>query len=736
MADNNIRVSIEISAAAAQKALDDIGSKSEKVDKGFQDLKENGTSTFDEIGLHIGKTTGIYDIFAGNLAANLAIKALELLGEAAHKAFEVFVSEGIHAASEYQAATQTLNSALASSGLYTAEASKGFQEYADQIQATTKYSNTAVIQNAALIESITHLDKDGLKVASKASVELAARLGIDLASASELVSKAFEGNVKALKRKGIEIEVASTKTQTYANFLDAMASSSHRAEDETNTFSGALIQAHHAFEEIQKAIGNVIVQNPVVIEGIRTLSNEFLKAADYVNKNKKEVTELAANGFLAIVNSGLVVIATLDAMSRVFTFVSESVIATSDAFSLLRLALTSNPLSLFTGEAKKQFIQFKNDAVEAASAAAHAFSADSALGKVGDVLATVLGNSELAFAKIAKGADGTVAPINSANAALKGTAKVLSDADTAAQALSTTLTKESLDAQKGFLAETKVLKTELDKRKALNAQAFADHKITKLQEDKLNLKAEDDNFEAESKLLSDKYQKEQVQLDLFLKNNKDQKATYDKNVKQLQDDEVRDFTELNNRKTKIHAAAGTQQTDDELKWEAQKSAYRKETLTGFSSLMQTSSRELFAIGKAAALANATINTYEAVTKTMAFTPYPYNIPLAIAQGVAGAVQISNIASQNPSFEQGGIVPGTSFSGDKVTANVNSGEMILNRQQQAQLFKQANGSGTSGGDSAAMSLLAQCLSQPVQLVIDGKVLIDAMRDQTRMGRTFA
>ena len=51
-----------------------------------------------------------------------------------------------------------------------------------------------------------------------------------------------------------------------------------------------------------------------------------------------------------------------------------------------------------------------------------------------------------------------------------------------------------------------------------------------------------------------------------------------------------------------------------------------------------------------------------------------------------------VAGLNPfgkKYEDGGVVPGTSYTGDKVVANVNSGEMILNQQQQANLFKQAN-----------------------------------------------
>ena len=50
-----------------------------------------------------------------------------------------------------------------------------------------------------------------------------------------------------------------------------------------------------------------------------------------------------------------------------------------------------------------------------------------------------------------------------------------------------------------------------------------------------------------------------------------------------------------------------------------------------------------------------------------------------------------------SFSGGGIVGGTSYTGDRLTAKVNSGEMILTSAQQSQLFKMINGGGTGGGD---------------------------------------
>lgn len=76
-----------------------------------------------------------------------------------------------------------------------------------------------------------------------------------------------------------------------------------------------------------------------------------------------------------------------------------------------------------------------------------------------------------------------------------------------------------------------------------------------------------------------------------------------------------------------------------------------------------------------------INTNLAITQAAMKTPFPLNI-IALA---STASAIMGAMVNVPKFADGGIVPGTSFSGDKVLAGLNSGEMILNKSQQANLF---------------------------------------------------
>lgn len=58
--------------------------------------------------------------------------------------------------------------------------------------------------------------------------------------------------------------------------------------------------------------------------------------------------------------------------------------------------------------------------------------------------------------------------------------------------------------------------------------------------------------------------------------------------------------------------------------------------------------------------------------------------------VAAGSALKAIASKGPGFAEGGIIGGASFSGDKLLAPVNSGEMVFNRKQQNELLSIANG----------------------------------------------
>lgn len=141
----------------------------------------------------------------------------------------------------------------------------------------------------------------------------------------------------------------------------------------------------------------------------------------------------------------------------------------------------------------------------------------------------------------------------------------------------------------------------------------------------------------------------------------------------------------------------------QVKWEElggkERANNLKSTLSTMATLSESGNKTLAGIGRAAAISTATIDGIAAVQKALASAPPPVNFALAGVVGVAAAANVAKISGVK--FEHGGVVGGSSFTGDSVQARVNSGEMIINRSQQSMLFHQiSNGSGGGSNDLAA------------------------------------
>jgi hypothetical protein len=162
------------------------------------------------------------------------------------------------------------------------------------------------------------------------------------------------------------------------------------------------------------------------------------------------------------------------------------------------------------------------------------------------------------------------------------------------------------------------------------------------------------------------------------------------------------------------------------------------------------------IGKLAGDAKLLKSVFETVKNTMkgmaqlALLKMAFNIASSVAvinPFLGLAAGISAYAWGNsliPSFEEGGIVQGSSYKGDNVKANVNSGEMVLNGSQQKNLFDTANGKGGKGNNNQDSSALISAInglrsdikalaSRPIQtsVQIDRKEVAKASQEEEQV-----
>ena len=271
-----------------------------------------------------GKTTGdafssqFKSVFLGSFAGNVFASITKKITAGIKSS----LSGTIEASSIQQAAVNSLNASLASTGRFTESASKSIQDFASSLQANSKFGDEAILQNAALIQSLGNLEEDGLKRALQASADLASGLGIDLATASNMVAKAASGNTDAFGRYGIRIQKTGDQAKDFGLVLDSIQGKfGGRALSELNTYAGVKQGLANSFGDIKEKIGDLLTQNPAYIKAL----NEQKKTYDQINKildeNKLVLMELATGAYVAFVEStSLLAQAVLSAGRAFLTF--------------------------------------------------------------------------------------------------------------------------------------------------------------------------------------------------------------------------------------------------------------------------------------------------------------------------------------------------------------------------------------------------------------------------------
>jgi len=151
------------------------------------------------------------------------------------------------------------------------------------------------------------------------------------------------------------------------------------------------------------------------------------------------------------------------------------------------------------------------------------------------------------------------------------------------------------------------------------------------------------------------------------------------------------------------------------------------TNEGAASWLSYASNIIQAVGQALPQLSALATKNASVAATGAAASVS-SIPVVgwVMAGTAVASVIAAMANI-PKFATGGIVPGNLYSGDRVPAMVNSGEMILNRSQQGRLFDILNSKGGANGKDVRVT---------GEVVVSGeqmKILLDNTNRKLRRGR---
>jgi hypothetical protein len=564
----------------------------------FSQAKDTAEDTTNSMGESFSKLGGmIAEVFAAEKIAS-------------------FFKGGIVAFAEFDKQLDITQANLERMGIGTADTKEQLENWAVSIQAATLYTkDEAVITLNKFVASTQDLAAS-LKLSTLA-MDVASGSGMDLQAVTMALGQAYEGNTQGLTRFAKRIEglkevldnhgdVIAFLQQRYGGFSKVIGNEG---------LAGALFHAETGFkelgEEMAKENQGVIMD---VIHGFMSLTKWIGESMSWIAK----MDESVATRLGGMVN----------AVTNIFNLIKDELMVLvkfyEDVFTGHFIQATKD----LTQGSKRVFQEFatnwKSDSkatmdtmdeiwADGGKKSAKSFSDNMTNGLIGQS-ATVKRQAVQALLDAA--AEAKDASAKMAGEWKKATADVM--ADEAKQAA----------YEKASLKE----KVEMDKTAAAEANAAW-------------VKSVNDSLAAKQKADAD-WKK-------FAKSGSDaDKAAATASTKAFEDS-IKDV----DKKRRVALADEKRLDKDAEEYKRQMSEMELQTvdktLNTLASLSKSKNKEIAEIAKDAAVAKATINTFESVTQALAAYPPPYSFIMAAATAIAGGIEIANI--EGVALAQGGIV---------------------------------------------------------------------------------
>lgn len=643
-------------------------------------------------------------VFAGNLITSGVNTVVGAFGDLVSVA-----KRSVDAAALQEVSVNNLNAALSRAGILTRETSQDLQEFASQLQSVSTFGDEAILGVSSLITSLTKLDKEGIKSATAATIDLATALDIDLGTAQLLVAKAANGNITAFQRYGISIEKGTTKTETFANTLEALNKQfGGAASSKLNTYSGSVTSLSNAYGDLFEPIGDVVVKNTDFIATINEIKKVVVEVTKEISSSNSVYSELASDGIFAAITATQIFLDALDGITVVSKALINSIVAIKNAIVLgviepFRLAYDA--VLLLLQNIPVLGSQFEN-LVNPLENLANSIRGD-LIESINDISNSVDGNVFRSLsdgvAKFGNDIIETSASIKLSNQEIKNSnAERVTDEDETDKAI-------------------------IEKRKQLNfeilslQQSLATEQATAAEElRKIQLEAEGERDISGIERIAEI---KRLEVEAIFQAEKDKNALItDSKEKELADE--RSFAKAKLALVKINSKAEIDAKRELALQESQIFNSRIAATQSFLSLGEALSKSGSVTAKALASANAVVSTYAGATQVLGDPAIPTLakpafVAATIASGLANVARINGVQ-----FEDGGIVgqTGATKGPDNRVATIRDGEMILNAEQQKKLFDAVNSGSMGGGD--------------IILQLDGREIARAVRTQINAGFKLA
>lgn len=205
-----------------------------------------------------------------------------------------------------------LTAALKQKGIFTQQELERSKRFASEMQQLTKYGDEQILAVQRLVIQYGIWGTQNDKVI-KASADLASGLGMDLQSATELVTKTINSSMNAMSRYGISVTGAVGSVERLDSVIGGIQSKfAGSAQAEAETYTGKVTQMKNAFGDLEEVLGSKLVPaftslaeasttffklfiSDIATEGTQDFAEQQLKIAEnslkWVEEKKKSLKE-------------------------------------------------------------------------------------------------------------------------------------------------------------------------------------------------------------------------------------------------------------------------------------------------------------------------------------------------------------------------------------------------------------------------------------------------------------
>lgn len=257
-----------------------------EVDKAVQGLKKVDAQT--------NQTMKLFKNLGNVMGAAIAAKAV--------KATVDFVKESVKAYESQAATMKVLESTVKAVGATAWTSARELAQMAQEFQQMTNFDATSIESMQAVLLGFKNIKGDNFREATKAIMDMATVMDMDLKSAAQSIGKALDDPINgmdSLKKQGFNFTASQKKViQSFLDTGNAAEAQKIILNELETTFGGAAEagvkggeQLKNAFSDMQAGIGKFVTDVKDAIPGLENLTHDIIYLMTFMGEAFSEAKD-------------------------------------------------------------------------------------------------------------------------------------------------------------------------------------------------------------------------------------------------------------------------------------------------------------------------------------------------------------------------------------------------------------------------------------------------------------